>query len=59
MGTDVGPGLNGLSKRRARSWVEEHFADPPKLSPGSSMPPFKFSAKDMENLTNYLFSLPE
>ena len=59
VGSDIGPPLNGLSKRRSRSWVVEHFGDPPKLSPGSSMPPFKFPVKDMENLTNYLFSLPE
>ena len=59
VGTDVGPALNGLSHRRSRNWVEEHFADPPKLSPGSAMPPFKFSKQDMDNLTEYLFSLPQ
>ena len=55
----VGPPLNGLDKRRSRSWVEEHFADPPKLSPGSIMPPYKLAQKDLDNLTAYLFSLPE
>jgi hypothetical protein len=35
MGMSVSPPLNGLSKRRSRSWVEQHFADPAKLSPGS------------------------
>ena len=55
----AGPPLNGLSKRRSRSWVEQHFADPQKLSPGSSMPPYRLPSKDMENLTSYLFSLPE
>jgi len=59
VGMAVGPALNGLSKRRSRSWVEEHFVDPPKLSPGSIMPPYKFSQKDRENLTSYLFALPE
>ena len=39
MGSSFGPALNGLSKRRSRSWVEQHFADPAKLSPGSMMPP--------------------
>jgi ubiquinol-cytochrome c reductase cytochrome b subunit len=58
-GTNFGPALNGLSKRRSLSWVEQHFADPPKLSPGSTMPPYKLSAKDMDRLTTYLFSLPE
>ncbi len=58
-GMDVGPPLNGVDKRRSRSWVEEHFADPPKLSPGSIMPAYKFSQKDLDSLTAYLFSLPE
>ena len=58
-GSEVGPSLNGLAKRRTRSWVVEHFADPPKLSPGSVMPPYKLSEKDMDNLVTYLFSLPE
>jgi ubiquinol-cytochrome c reductase cytochrome b subunit len=59
VGMDIGPALNGVSKRRSRSWVDDHFADPEKLSPGTSMPPFKFSGRDQENLTNYLFSLPD
>jgi len=59
IGMKLGPPLNGLSKRQTRSWVEEHFADPQKLSPGSFMPPYKLSPRDMENLTTYLFALPE
>jgi ubiquinol-cytochrome c reductase cytochrome b subunit len=58
-GTEVGPSLNGLGKRRTRSWVEEHFDDPPKLSPGSIMPAYKLPQKDLDNLVTYLFSLPE
>jgi ubiquinol-cytochrome c reductase cytochrome b subunit len=58
-GMEVGPSLNGLAKRRTRSWVEEHFADPPKLSPGSIMPPYELPQRDLENLVAYLFSLPE
>jgi ubiquinol-cytochrome c reductase cytochrome b subunit len=58
-GQDVGPSLNGLARRRTRNWVEEHFADPPKLSPGSIMPPYKFPPRDMDNLLAYLFTLPE
>jgi len=59
VGMTVGPPLNGLAKRQTRSWVMEHFADPEKLSPGSIMPPYRFSQKDLDNLTAYLFSLPE
>jgi ubiquinol-cytochrome c reductase cytochrome b subunit len=58
-GMRIGPPLNGLSKRRSRGWVERHFADPQKLVPGSVMPPYRLPSQDMENLTSYLFSLPE
>jgi ubiquinol-cytochrome c reductase cytochrome b subunit len=59
VGMKIGPPLNGLAKRESRSWVEEHFADPQKLSPGSMMPPYKLAPRDLENLTTYLLSLPE
>ncbi len=59
MGVQVGPPLNGLAARQSRSWVEAHFANPQKLSPGSIMPAYKFSKKDRDNLTSYLFALPE
>jgi ubiquinol-cytochrome c reductase cytochrome b subunit len=59
VGMSVGPPLNGLSKRETRSWVEAHFADPQKLSPGSIMPPYRLPKQDLENLTSYLFALPE
>jgi ubiquinol-cytochrome c reductase cytochrome b subunit len=57
-GMEVGPVLNGLSQRRTRSWVEAHFRDPQALSPGSIMPRYPLSQKDVENLTSYLFALP-
>jgi ubiquinol-cytochrome c reductase cytochrome b subunit len=59
VGLDAGPSLNGLAKRHSRSWVRDHFADPPKLSPGTFMPAYKLSQRDMDNLTAYLFYLPE
>jgi len=59
VGMKVGPPLNGLSKRQTRSWVDEHYANPQKLSPGSIMPPYRLSDEDKKNLTAYLFSLPE
>jgi ubiquinol-cytochrome c reductase cytochrome b subunit len=59
VGMKIGPPLNGLSKRESRSWVEDHFANPQKLAPGSIMPPYKLSPKDLENLTSYLFALPD
>jgi ubiquinol-cytochrome c reductase cytochrome b subunit len=59
VGMKIGPPLNGLSKRQSRSWVLEHFQDPQKLSPGSIMPPYNLPHRDLENLTSYLFALPE
>ena len=59
VGGKIGPSLNGLAKRQTRSWVEHHFVDPQKLSPGTIMPPYKMSPADMNHLTSYLFSLPD
>jgi ubiquinol-cytochrome c reductase cytochrome b subunit len=58
-GGKIGPALNGLAKRQTRSWVEDHFADPQKLSPGTSMPRYPMSPQDRDSLTSYLFSLPD
>jgi ubiquinol-cytochrome c reductase cytochrome b subunit len=57
-GVKMGPVLNGLAQRRTREWVEEHFVNPQKLSPGTVMPPYKFSSRDMDWVTSYLMSLP-
>jgi ubiquinol-cytochrome c reductase cytochrome b subunit len=59
VGMKVGPPLNGLTRRRSRNWVVEHFANPGALSPGSIMPAYKFSGKEMDNLVAYLFSLSD
>jgi ubiquinol-cytochrome c reductase cytochrome b subunit len=56
-GVKLGPDLNGLSRRRDRAWVEGHFADPQKFSPGTVMPPYRFAPKDLERITSYLLSL--
>jgi ubiquinol-cytochrome c reductase cytochrome b subunit len=58
-GGAFGPPLNGLAKRQSRSWVEDHFANPQKLVPDSIMPAYQLSPKDLNNLTSYLFALPE
>jgi ubiquinol-cytochrome c reductase cytochrome b subunit len=58
IGMKMGPPLNGLAKRRTREWVVEHFLEPQKLSPGTVMPPYKFSPRDMDRITSYLLALP-
>ncbi|HET8548087.1 MAG TPA: c-type cytochrome, partial [Bryobacteraceae bacterium] len=57
-GMKHGPALNGLAQRRSREWIEEHFRDPQKLSPGTSMPPYRFSSRETDRVTSYLLSLP-
>jgi cytochrome c2 len=59
MGGGIGPPLNGLFDRRTKEWVEAHFANPQKLSPGSIMPPYHFTQEDEAALLLYLASLPE
>ncbi len=59
VGMKVGPPLNGLSRRRTAEWVEEHFRDPQKLTPGTIMPPYRFTPSETEALISYLFTIPE
>jgi ubiquinol-cytochrome c reductase cytochrome b subunit len=59
VGQQMGPALNGLSDRRAREWVEGHFAEPAKFSPGSVMPAYKLSSHDLDRLTSYLLQIPK
>jgi ubiquinol-cytochrome c reductase cytochrome b subunit len=57
-GMKMGPPLNGLAKRRTRDWVEFHFLEPQKYSPGTIMPAYKFSRREMDRITSYLMALP-
>jgi cbb3-type cytochrome oxidase cytochrome c subunit len=59
VGMKMGPPLNGLALRRTKTWVAQHFANPAALSPGSFMPPYQFSPREMDNLIAYLFTLPD
>jgi mono/diheme cytochrome c family protein len=59
VGGKIGPVLNGLAQRRNEAWVIQHFQEPQKMSKGTSMPPYKFSAPDMQNIVSYLFTLPD
>jgi len=57
-GMKIGPVLNGLATRHPKDWIEKHFIDPQKMSPGSMMPPYRFGPKDMDQITTYLLQLP-
>jgi ubiquinol-cytochrome c reductase cytochrome b subunit len=58
VGQTLGPALDGVGMRHDRAWLEKHFADPPGVVPGSIMPPYKFSAMDMDAICKYLLQLP-
>jgi quinol-cytochrome oxidoreductase complex cytochrome b subunit len=58
-GQKTGPPLNGIAGRRTREWLEGHFADPQKFSPGSVMPPYKFNSHDMDRIVSYLIAIPK
>jgi ubiquinol-cytochrome c reductase cytochrome b subunit len=57
-GMKTGPSLNGVGQRRTRDWLEQHFVDPQKMSPGTTMPPYKFSSRDMDRIITYILSVP-
>jgi ubiquinol-cytochrome c reductase cytochrome b subunit len=57
-GMKTGPSLNGVAQRRTREWLEQHFIDPHKMSPGTTMPAYKFSSRDMDRMITYLMSIP-
>ena len=59
VGMKIGPPLNGLARRRTKTWVAQHFANPQALSPGSIMPPYRFSSREMDWMVAYLFTLPD
>ena len=58
VGQKLGPVLNGVSERRNRDWLQDHFVNPQKVSPGTTMPPYKFGPKEMDSITTWLLSLP-
>jgi ubiquinol-cytochrome c reductase cytochrome b subunit len=59
VGDNLGPPLNGVGERHDRTWIERHFADPPKLSPNSIMPVFTFSPGDLKLITDYITRIPK
>lgn len=59
IGIKMAPVLNGVAKRRTRDWLEQHFQEPQKLSPGTVMPPYKFNKREMDRITAYLLSIPD
>jgi len=59
IGQKLGPPLDGVSQRHDRAWLEQHFRDPQGTSKGTIMPPYKFSADEMDAICKYLLQLPK
>jgi ubiquinol-cytochrome c reductase cytochrome b subunit len=54
VGSTLAPALDGVGLRHDRAWLEKHFADPAGVSPGSIMPPYKFTPPDLDAICKYL-----
>ncbi len=58
VGSTLAPSLNGVGLRHDRAWLEKHFADPAGVTKDSIMPPYKFTAPDLDAICKYLLQLP-
>lgn len=57
-GGKAGPDLSHVGNRRTdRAWHIRHLRDPDSVSPGSIMPKFPLSNREMDDLVSYLLSL--
>ena len=53
----VGPELDRVGARRSPEWLKRHFLTPAAVTPGSGMPPQKFSGPELEAITLFMLSL--
>ncbi|MFQ5608122.1 MAG: c-type cytochrome, partial [Candidatus Zixiibacteriota bacterium] len=56
-GRFVGPNLTWIGLRKSKEWETLWLKDPPAYKPGTFMPNFHLSAKEIEALTSFLHSL--
>jgi len=52
----TGPELDRVGARHSAEWLKEHFLSPATVTPGSAMPPQKFSETDLDAITLYMLS---
>jgi mono/diheme cytochrome c family protein len=52
----LGPELDKVGARRSPEWLKKHFTAPASVTPGSAMPPQKFSPADLEAITLFMLS---
>ncbi len=53
----IGPNLATTAIRRSPTWMIEHFRDPSRLVPGTSMPPIHLSDAQLAALASFLLNL--
>lgn len=57
-GGEVGPDLSDVGEKRPdRQWHLRHFRNPQSVSPGSIMPKFPLSDRELNDLTSYVLTL--
>jgi mono/diheme cytochrome c family protein len=56
VGGVVGPELDRVGTRRSPDWLRAHFLEPAAVTPGSGMPPQKFSEPDVQAMVLFMLS---
>ncbi|HUT73569.1 MAG TPA: c-type cytochrome [Armatimonadota bacterium] len=51
-----GPDLTDVGKRRTKDWLRKWLRDPPAVKPGTLMPKFDWSEKQLDGIIAYLTS---
>ena len=57
IGGVLGPELAKVGARRSPEWLKKHFVAPASVTPGSAMPPQKFSETNLEAIILFMLSL--
>ena len=52
----LGPELDKVGARRSPEWLKKHFLAPASVTPGSAMPPQKFSQTNLEAIVLFMLS---
>jgi mono/diheme cytochrome c family protein len=56
VGGVIGPELDKVGARRSPEWLKKHFLAPASVTPGSAMPPQKFSETNLEAIILFMLS---
>lgn len=56
VGGNIGPELDRVGAHRTPEWLKRHFLTPAAVTPGSAMPPQKFSEAELESITLFMLS---